>query len=175
VSSYEVETGPIGQGRRSLLLPLLGAVLVVTAAALGTLLPRSAEPTPAAAGPGPDAATVPRAAAPTPWRDPPAEVDCGAMPVFECPDAVDAARLAIGEIPLAVEKAQAWPSLICGDDFDCPRRLLASSDPVGSVALTLSDHDVVWINVFRVPRPNRLDENGEALEARVVRWFRVRA
>jgi hypothetical protein len=30
----------------------------------------------------------------------------------------------------------------------------------------------VWINVFRVFAPNRLDDNREVLETRVVRWFR---
>jgi hypothetical protein len=51
------------------------------------------------------------------------------------------------------------------------RPLLAANDPVGSVALTLSDRGVVWVNVFRVARPNRLNETREVLERRVVRWF----
>ena len=42
---------------------------------------------------------------------------------------------------------------------------------MGSVALTMSDHGVVWVNVFRVGQPNRLNETRQVLEARVVRWF----
>ena len=94
------------------------------------------------------------------------------MRAYDCSEAVDAARLAIADQQAAIDTARAWPTLICGDNFDCPPPLLAASDPLGSVALTLLDRDVVWINVFRVFAPNRLDDNREVLKTRVVRWFR---
>jgi hypothetical protein len=97
------------------------------------------------------------------------------MRAYDCREAVDAAQLAIADVPAAIERARAWPTLVCGDNFDCPPALLAASDPVGSVVLTLSDRGVVWVNVFRVAHPNRLDEFRQVLEARVVRWFHAPA
>ena len=153
---YEVGIRPVGGRRRHLILPLVAAIAFV-GVALGTSLLTS----------------PPRPPAPPPPRQ--VSVECGALDAYNCGEAVDAARLAIADVPAAVDAAQAWPGLICGDNFDCPPPLLAASHPVGSVVLTLADRGVVWVNVFRVPRPNRLDENGEAVEARVVRWFRAPA
>ena len=176
--AYQVEIGPLGQSRRPLVAPLAGALLVLAAAAAGAVLTRDATrhaPATAIASPPADAAADAAADA-TPDPAPAiisrrAVVTCDGMRPLECQRAIVAARLAIGRGPFQVEAAGARPSLICGDDLDCPRRLLAASDPVGSVSLTLSDSAVVWVNVFRVPAPNRLNENREVYEGRVIRWF----
>jgi hypothetical protein len=162
---YEVEVRPVAGPRRHLLLPIVAALVVAVGAAAASLVTR--EP--------PRAVSIAPAQVPAASPSPPAlplHVDCGAMRAYDCSEAVDAARLAIADQHAAIDTARAWPTLICGDNFDCPPPLLAASDPLGSVALTLLDRDVVWINVFRVFAPNRLDENREVLETRVVRWFR---
>ena len=165
-TGYEAETGPVAGPRRHLILPIAAAVTIAVVAAAASLLAREAPRAPVAqpAEVAPSASSVGRAL--------PASVDCGAMRAFDCREAVDAAQLAIADVPVAVKAARAWPTLICGDNFDCPPPLLAASDPVGSVALKLSDRGVVWINVFRVAQPNRLNETRQVVEARVVRWFR---
>jgi len=166
-TGYEAETRPVAGPRRHLILPIAAAVAIAVVAAAASLLPREpprALPVAQPAEVAPSASSVGRAL--------PASVDCGAMRAFDCREAVDAAQEAIADVPAAVEAARAWPTLICGDNFDCPPPLLAASDPVGSVALTLSDRGVVWINVFRVAQPNRLNETRQVVEARVVRWFR---
>jgi hypothetical protein len=164
---YEVEIRSVGGPRRHLILPFAAAVAIAVVAAAASLVTREpphavriAQPEEAA----PAASSVARAR--------PDSVDCGAMRAFDCREAVDAAQLAIADLPAAVKAARAWPTLICGDNFDCPPPLLAASDPVGSVALTLSDRGVVWLNIFRVAQPNRLNETRQVVEARVVRWFR---
>jgi hypothetical protein len=159
---YEVETRPVAGPRRHLLVPIAVALAIGVVAIAGNLL--TSIPPPIAQV---TAAPSPSASAPSL----PLHVDCGAMRAYDCSEAVDAARLAIADQHAAIDTARAWPTLICGDNFDCPPPLLAASDPVGSVALTLLDRDVVWINVFRVYAPNRLDDNREVLETRVVRWF----
>jgi len=94
------------------------------------------------------------------------------MPAYQCSAAVLAAREALGGADVSIDSARAWPTLVCGDDLDCPRALLARSDPVGSVTLSLADgRGEVWVNVLRVPAPTRLNETGERLVAQVIRWF----
>lgn len=167
-AGYEVEVSPVPARRRPLILPLAAALtiaVVMAAASLVTSAPRQAAPAipvPSAAVPASAVATAPAGPVPT---------NCKTMRAYDCREAVDAARLAIADEPVVVAGADAWPTLICGDNFDCPPPLLAASDPVGSVALMLSDRSVVWVNVFRVARPNRLNETREVLETRVVRWF----
>ena len=154
---YEVEVRPLARPRRPLILAVVAALAILAAGAASSLL--RAEPQRAVPPASPSASALPVA------------VDCGAMRAYDCRQAVEAARQVIADVPAAVEAAQAWPSLICGDNFDCPPLLLAASDPVGSVALTMSDRGVVWVNVFRVGQPNRLNETRQVIEARVVRWF----
>jgi len=154
-SGYQVEIRPVGARRRHLIVPLAAAIAFVVVAVGASLLTSRPHLT---------APTIPDPAAPI-------AVDCGAMRAYDCSEAVDAARRAIGDVRTGVAIAKAWPTLICGDNFDCPPRLLASSDPVGSVALTLADRTVVWVNVLRVGQPNRLNETRQVVEARVVRWF----
>ena len=166
-AGYEVETRPVAGPRRHLILPIAAAIAIALVAAAASLLTR--EPPRALPVAQPEEA-VPAASSVA--RALPASVDCGAMRAFDCREAVDAAQQAIADVPAAVKAARAWPTLICGDNFDCPPALLAASDPVGSVALTLSDRGVVWINIFRVAQPNRLNETRQVVEARVVRWFR---
>jgi hypothetical protein len=154
-SRYDLEMRRVGRGRGQLILPLVAAIAFVIVA-VGASLLTSRRPLAAPTSLAPAAAVL---------------VDCGAVRAHDCSEAVEAARRAIADSPTSVAKARAWPGLICGDNFDCPPPLLASSDPVGSVALTLADQAVVWVNVLRVDQPNRLDETRQILEARVVRWF----
>ena len=170
---YEV-TRSIGSRRASLVPPIIAAVVVLVVAGASALL---TGPTTSKAPATTRASEATAVATPAATLDgaAPVSVDCGAMLAYDCSTAIDAARIAIAEVPATVRSARAWPTVMCEDDRDCPIALLASSDPVGSVALTLVDRGVVWINVFRVPAPDRLDENRQVVEARIVRWFRASA
>ena len=171
--SYEVVGRPPGPRRRLVVVPFLLAAGVLAAGFLGhgltglggrapisaiSVAPVAAEPVPVV----PPALAVP---------GPPRVVECGRMPAYACPAAVLAAREALGEVDASIDTAKAWPTLICGDDLDCPRALLARADPVGSVTFALSDGRVVWVNVLREPAPTRLNETGSRLVAQVIRWF----
>ena len=97
------------------------------------------------------------------------------MSAYACSAAVLAAREALGGADVSIDTARVWPTLVCGDDLDCPRALLARADPVGSVTLSLADgRGEVWVNVVRVPAPSRLNETGERVVAQVIRWFHGR-
>jgi hypothetical protein len=162
--SYEVVGRRPGARRRVVVVPFLLAAVVLAAGFLGNgLLGRA--PASVASVPVP---VVPSALA---FPGLPSIVDCGRMPAYECPAAVLAAREALGEVDASVDSARAWPTLLCGDDLDCPRALLARADPVGSVTFGLSDGRVVWVNVLREPAPTRLNETGDRLVAQVIRWF----
>jgi hypothetical protein len=146
----------------------------VAAAVAGTLLPRPAVHRAAADSAAsarerdaPSGVATPISRAPLSL----AAITCEGLPNAECLTAVDAAERAIGDVGVAVEAAQAWPTLLCRDDLDCPLPLLRVSEPVGSVVLTFADIGAVWVNVFRIPEPNRLNENREVLAGRVVRWL----
>jgi hypothetical protein len=189
VPSYEVQTAPIRSHRRAVAIAVVAGLVIVAAAVAGTLVrgpaPRDAAARDAAAR---DAAARDAAAhSAAPVRDPerpsgvstaispapisPDAITCEGLPNAECLTAVEAAERAIGDVGVAVQTAQAWPTLLCRDDLDCPRPLLRASEPVGSVVLTFADIGAVWVNVFRIPEPNRLNENREVLAGRVVRWL----
>ena len=169
--SYEVESRAPGPRRRVVALPLVAALGVLAVGLLGQGSPRPANP-PAASPEGSAVAEVASGQDAVPG--PPRVVDCGDMPAFECPAAVLAAREAMAPADVTIDSARAWTTLLCGDELDCPRPLLASSDPVGSVTFSLAGgRGEVWVNVVRVPAPNRLNENRERLVAQVIRWFRA--
>jgi hypothetical protein len=173
---YEVEIRPVAAPRRGTILPVVAGLLIAGLAVGASLLtshPSAAGPIVIAPSQESDLSAPSASALVAPA--PPASVDCGALRAYDCSEAIDAARLAIADAPTAIASAKAWPTLICGDNFDCPLSLLQAGHPLGSVALTLADRGVVWINVFRVREPNRLDENREVLDTRVVRWFRAPA
>jgi hypothetical protein len=164
VPSYEFETAPIRSGHRAAVIAVVAAFLIVAAAVAGVVLPRPAGPdTAVVRDPGPSPAVPPELS--------PTAIVCDGLRDAECVAAVSAARRAIGDVHVTLETARAWPTLLCRDDLDCPRPLLQASEPVGSVVLTFADIGVAWVNVFRLPEPNRLNENREVLAGRVVRWF----
>ena len=155
-------------------MPFLLAAGVLAAGFLGNVLPGHAPASVAPVVPVSSGTSVAAAVAGSAETvpGPPRVVDCGRMPAYQCSAAVLAAREALGGADVSIDSARAWPTLVCGDDLDCPRALLARSDPVGSVTLSLADgRGEVWVNVLRVPAPTRLNETGERLVAQVIRWF----
>jgi hypothetical protein len=166
VPSYEFETAPIRSGHRAVAIAVAAAFLIVAAAVVGAFVPGRAAPTALVSAairnpePSPAVVAIPRAA-----------ITCDGLRDAECLAAISAARRAIGDVHVAPETARAWPTLLCRDDLDCPRPLLEASEPVGSVVLAFAHIGVAWVNVFRLPEPNRLNENREVLAGRVVRWF----
>jgi hypothetical protein len=105
--------------------------------------------------------------------DAPPSVDCGQVPAVDCSAAVDAARDAVSDVPVRIVNMRTWPTLICGDDLDCPLPLLRATTPIGSVVVTFEDRGIAWINVFRQRPSPPADESDDIVSARVVRWFRA--
>jgi hypothetical protein len=162
VPSYEFETRPVRSPHRPIAVAFGAGALILLAAVAGSLVAPARAPAPARDTDAPAAAAT---------AIPAVAINCGGLRETDCLAAVEAARRAIDDPGGDVEQARAWPTLICGDDLDCPRPLLQASDPVGSVELTLGDRAVVWVNIFRIPEPNRLNENREVIAGRVIRWF----
>src|SRR5262245_56444248 len=88
--------------------------------------------------------TAPRgpATAPTPRFEPagfnrplPTAIDCHDLAASTCHRLVRAALRVLPDDLPDVERAGAWSSLVCGDDFDCPTAYLEGSVPAGSVHL----------------------------------------
>jgi hypothetical protein len=169
VHSYELETARIRSGRGPVIIAVVAAALIVAAAVAGTVAPRPAAPA-TLAGAGIAAVRYPDPS-PVPATTSAGAIVCDGLRDAECLAAVNAARRAVGDVDVALETAHAWPTLLCRDDLDCPRTLMETSRPVGSVVLTFAHIGAVWVNVFGFLEPNRLNENREVLAGRVVRWL----
>jgi hypothetical protein len=70
-----------------------------------------------------------------------------------------------------VVRAEVYPSLVCGDDLDCPRSFLRDGSPAGSVVLTLADGATAWVNVVMTETPRRVGETPRRFAGRLIRWF----
>jgi hypothetical protein len=97
-------------------------------------------------------------------------VTCGRIDPATCRQVVRASLEAVGTDVRAI-RADVYPSLVCGDDTDCPRSLLATSSPVGSVTITYQDGASAWINILAPGVTTRLESQRPAFLARVVRSF----
>lgn len=119
--------------------------------------------------PGPDASPVGASPQPAPV------IACGEVPGSRCAASIRAATAAIGDGHPPIRRITAWPSLICGDDLDCPRSRLASTTSFGSVVFEFGDEGgTAWVNVLaHEPPPDDApgEEAGDRLEGYVVRWF----
>jgi hypothetical protein len=100
----------------------------------------------------------------------PASIACRDMAPWRCREVVLAGVVLLSgpEEPL---RAEVYPSLVCGDDLDCPRSFLASGSPAGSVVLTLADGASAWVNVVMTETPRRVGEAPRRFVGRLVRWF----
>jgi hypothetical protein len=162
--SFEVPPGPIRRSRRPILVPPFVAIAVVVAAVLSGPTPdlRSA----------PADSAVPATAAPLDS----ALASCRELRPLACRDTIRAAQLALEPGLAPIVSATAWRSLMCGDDFDCPRGVLDGARPAGSVVFTFTDGTSAAVNVLWVDVSSRRFEDGtERLRAYVVRWFRAGA
>src|SRR5262245_10174599 len=92
---------------------------------------------------------------PTPGFEPasfnrplPSAIDCHDVVRAQCNRLVRAAlRILPDDLP-SVGRAEAWTSLVCNDNFDCPSTYLADSLPAGSVLLAFTDGSrAVTVNV----------------------------
>ena len=85
-------------------------------------------------------------------------------------DAVATASLAIlpADAPRVVG-IDAWASILCGDNLDCPPQRLATTEPLGSAIVSFVDGPQAWVNVVE---PAQADGDGSTpgLIAWIVRW-----
>lgn len=148
MQTYDAPPRKIGTSQRGAGALVLVGGLIVTAGIVGSIVSRDtrADATPS--------------------------VDCGQVPAVDCSAAVDAARDAVSDVPYRIVSMRTWPTLICGDDLDCPLPVLRRTTPLGSVVVTFEDRGIAWINVFRQQSSPQAIESHEIILARVVRWFR---
>jgi len=151
--TFEVPVERIGGGKRRWTVEavVIGWIAVVGVAFVtgGTAgrIPRNTRPAadtgetasaPATAGQGPVATRVARPPAPAP-RALPANLTCRDVDHATCLRVAKAAMLVLPpELP-AVRDATVWGSLFCNDNFDCPKRYIDQSMPLGSVLVRFVD------------------------------------
>lgn len=183
---FELEPRQVGRGRR----PWPGVIAVLAAGLSIVLAAVLADgPSDRSTGLGPSAASVasPSAvalgiaadgvdggeagASAQTSRPMPTSITCHAIDRSACRLAVATAvdRLE-GNLP-AVESADVWSSLVCGDTLDCPAtRLDGRATPLASVIVRLvGGGPAAWINVI-YRRPGRPIQHTPTVEAWIARW-----
>ena len=105
-------------------------------------------------------------------RDPrfPASIACGPVNLSACRQLVRAGVVLLPEGRQTVH-ASVYTSLVCGDDFDCPRSLLRDAEPAGSVVLTLGDGSAAWVNVVSKLATGRIGRPTRTYLGLLVRWI----
>jgi len=154
--TFEVPVSAVSRSRTPrgvLVVAVVSAVIVVGAAVAAFAAPSPASLGAAAATRAkPPAVSLPPAlaaligAAPTPPFEPagfnrplPTQIDCHRVTADQCHRLVRAAlRILPDELP-KVGRAEAWGSLVCNDNFDCPADYLRDADPAGSVLVAFVD------------------------------------
>jgi hypothetical protein len=163
--TFEVPVSAVSRSRTPRGVFVVAAVSA--AIVLGAAVAAFAAPSPtslsaaAAAHASPPAASLPPAlaaligAAPTPPFEPasfnrplPTQIDCHRVTADQCHRLVRAAlRILPDELP-KVGRAEAWGSLVCNDNFDCPADYLRDANPAGSVLVAFVDGSpAVTVNV----------------------------
>ena len=100
----------------------------------------------------------------------PASIACRDIASWRCRQLVLAGVVLLADTERPV-RADVYPSLVCGDDLDCPRTFLSGSSPAGSVVLTFADGGTAWVNVVMTETPRRVGETPRRCVGRLVRWF----
>jgi hypothetical protein len=153
--SFEVPVSAVSgsRGRRGVAaVGGLSGLIVLGAVVAGWLVPRPADPQPAApallavagkSGPptpgSNDIAPNPPIATESVARPLPGSIDCHDVKVDQCHRLVRAAlRILPADMPV-VHDAGVWRSLVCNDNFDCPPQYLRDSMPAGSVTVQFID------------------------------------
>jgi hypothetical protein len=175
-STFEAHGSTDRQPRWSLGALAIVVVLMIGVAVAGRIrdeTPSSASGPPAVAQVSSPSTVIlpdePTSSAPGPARLP-ASIACGAIGASRCRQLVRAgAELLPGQEEAF--RAEVYPSLVCGDDVDCPRTFLESGSPAGSVILTLGDGASVWVNVVLTESPPQGGKAPGRFVARLVRWF----
>lgn len=164
--TFEVPVSAVSRSRAPrgvLVVAAVCAVIVIAAAVSALAAPSPASLTAAATARDPEAsptASLPPAlaaliGAPTPPFEPgsfnrplPTHMDCHGVTADQCHRLVRAAlRILPDDLP-KVGHAEAWGSLVCNDDFDCPADHLRDAEPAGSVLVAFADGSpAVIVNV----------------------------
>jgi hypothetical protein len=184
---FELEPRPVGRGRRPLpgVVAVLAAGLSIVLVAVLTGGPSdrytSHGPT-AVARASPSAAALglatddvdggePGASAQT-SRPMPTSITCHDIDRSACRLAVSTAlgTLDGGDVP-AVESADVWPGIVCGDTLDCPAtRLDGRATPLADVIFrVVGGGPAAWINVV-YRRPSRPLQHEPTVDAWIARW-----
>jgi hypothetical protein len=183
---FELEPRQVGRGRRPwpgvVAVVAAGLSIVLAAVLAGGPSDRSTSRGPTASLASPSAVALglatdgvdgrgPGASAQT-SRPMPTSITCHDIDRSACRLAVATAlgTLEDGDVP-AVESADVWPGLVCGDTLDCPAtRLDGRATPLAGVILRLvGGGPAAWINVV-YRSPSRPLQHEPTLDAWIARW-----
>ena len=184
--TFEVTPRPVGHGRRqwtTAVAALSVGLAIVVAAALaggastGGAIDVGRSPIAGGATEAPQIAADSLAmdagtATPSPPPRPmPASMACHNLDSSACRLAVAKALGQLGSDVPAVDSAEVWSGIVCGDTLDCPpTRLDARTTPLASVILRLvGGGPAAWINVVYRSHGRPLDFD-PTLDAWIARW-----
>jgi hypothetical protein len=172
--TFELEPRPVGRARRPwpavLAVAAAGLSVVIVAALAGgvTEAPiRAVASSQASAAVG---SPVPAVVAAVSSRPMPS-MTCHGLDRPACRLAVATALATLDADVPAVESAEVWSGLVCGDTLDCPRdRLDGRTTPLANVILRLvGGGPAAWVNVVYRSHGRPLDFD-PTLEAWIARW-----
>ncbi len=99
------------------------------------------------------------------------EIVCHDIDTVSCGEVVRASIVLVSPDDGDVTAIAAWPTILCGDDFDCPRERLLGYRPLGSAVVSVASGAQAWVNVLEpAPYPGRVWDP-TSTEAWVVRWL----
>jgi hypothetical protein len=102
---------------------------------------------------------------------PPDAIVCHDIDTVSCGEVVRASIVLMPPDDGDVTAIAAWPTILCGDDFDCPRDRLLGYRPLGSAVVSVASGAQAWVNVLEpAPYPGRVWDP-TSTEAWVVRWL----
>jgi len=199
--SFDVEPTQVGRGRPRLhVAAVLAAAVAVVAVAVATgsgapdstglPFPTSAVAEAATAVPAPSSAPRRNDSNPGLLVPPPepgaspfdASVDSGPLRLprrLTCHGVDDATcrRIALAGVAVLpahlprVTRVEAWASMLCADDLECPRDVLSDSTPLGSAIVSFADGGAqAWVNVVSPAAPSAGAQRAGGTIAWVVRW-----
>jgi len=198
--AFDVEPTRVGRGRPQLQVVLvlvaavaLVAVAVVTSSgpnqadapvppselALATRSSPAASPSPRRNDSNPGLLAPPVEPTPTPPnaagaggpRRLPPVVACHGLGADACRRIALAGIAALPPDSPRVTRVEAWASMLCADDLECPRDRLFESVPLGSAIVTFADGGPqAWLNVVSPAVPSASAEQTGGASAWVVRW-----
>jgi hypothetical protein len=181
-----------GRGQRIPAIAVVAGGIAVVVIAIATASPTPPGSAASSAAPGAQSGAVSRMTPATrvarsPTLGPPASPSPGGPAdrprqprVIQCHGLGDTVCIAVvratvavlpADVP-AVTRIDAWDSILCGDNLDCPPHRLAGSEPMGSAVVSFAAGGTqAWVNVVEPSPTDGGDGTAQVPVAWIVRWL----